>query len=436
MRNRPNMFTSYEAEAQMLPTFTTKLWLGIAVVLLFLVPLEIPLLTGPTDLPILRNIPILNEGLPLIRDWGKNSWLRVLDEVFIFGIAAIGLNILTGVAGQVSLGHSFFMGVGAYTGAVMGAVGTDSVWGWDLPIWLWLPASGVVAALVGIIVSPVAVKLRGLYLAIVTLGLVFIGIHMSNTSWGKHLAGDPGLGRKFPTFDIQLWREDPPLINIDNDSTWFGFLDVTDNQKRYWFLLVLFLVAAVVAKNIMRTRTGRALQAIRDRDIAAEVMGVPEFKYKLIAFATSSFFAGIAGALFASAAGKLPAAQFNLVLAVEFVAILLIGGVGTLSGTIMGTFFVVMLPRYIEEGTEWLAEKVDGDGFGAKVADLIISTEPSDHGPVSAAIQSPGYPLSIFDWNLVLYGALIIFFLIFEPLGLFGIWIKIRNYWKRWPFSY
>ncbi|MEY2957859.1 MAG: hypothetical protein RLZZ01_427, partial [Actinomycetota bacterium] len=274
------------------------------------------------------------------------------------------------------------------------------------------------------------------YLAIVTLGLVFIGIHMSNTNWGKKLAGDPGLGRDFPTKDIQLWREDPPLVSIDKDGTWFGFLEVSDNQKRYLFLAVIFLVFIVLAKNIIRTRTGRALQAIRDRDIAAEVMGVPEFQYKLIAFATSSFFAGVAGALFASSAGKLPATQFSLLLSIEFIAILLIGGVGTVSGTVMGTFFVVLSPKFVEEFTEWLAEKTEGEGIGARIADVIVSTGSGDQGPISAATQTPGYPLNVFDWNLVLYGVLIIVFLIFEPLGLYGIWIKIRNYWKRWPFSY
>ena len=164
-------------------------------------------------------------------------------------------------------------------------------------------------------------------------------------------------------------------------------------------------------------------------------MGVPEFKYKLIAFATSSFFAGVAGALFASFAGKLPANQFNLALSVEFIAILLIGGVGTISGTIMGTFFVVLTPKFVESFTDWLADKTEGSGVSAKVADIVISNG-SDQGPVSAATQTPGYPLNVFDWNLVLYGILIIIFLIFEPLGLYGIWIRIRNYWKRWPFSY
>ena len=432
---RPNLYTSYEEETQMLPTYTKKVLAGIAIVVLFLIPFDVPLITAPTDLPLLRNIPVISNGIPPLRFLGDTSWLRVMDEALIFAIAALGLNILTGMAGQVSLGHAFFMGAGAYTGAVLGGVATSSVWGWNLPIWIWLPGAGVGAAIVGIIVSPVAVKLRGLYLAIVTLGLVFIGIHMSNTNWGKALAGDPGLGRDFPTYDIRIWKEETPLVSIDDDGTWFGFLDVSDNQKKYLFLVALFLLFVVLAKNIARTRTGRALQAIRDRDIAAEVMGVPEFKYKLIAFATSSFFAGVAGALFASFAGKLPANQFNLALSVEFIAILLIGGVGTISGTIMGTFFVVLTPKFVESFTDWLADKTEGSGVSAKVADIVISNG-SDQGPVSAATQTPGYPLNVFDWNLVLYGILIIIFLIFEPLGLYGIWIRIRNYWKRWPFSY
>jgi branched-chain amino acid transport system permease protein len=432
---RPNLYTSYAEEAQMLPTYTKKVLAAIAVIVLFLLPFDIPLLTSPTDIPILRDIPVISNGIPPLRFLGDSAWLRALDEVLIFGIAALGLNILTGMAGQVSLGHAFFMGVGAYTGAVMGGVSTSSVWGWNLPIWIWLPGAGVGAAIVGIIVSPVAVRLRGLYLAIVTLGLVFVGIHMSNTTWGKSIAGDPGLGRDFPTYDIRLWKEETPLVAVGDDGTWFGFLDVTDSQKKYLLLAALFLLFVLIAKNIARTRTGRALQAIRDRDIAAEVMGVPEFKYKLIAFATSSFFAGVAGALYASFAGKLPASQFSLALSVEFIAILLIGGVGTVSGTIMGTIFVVLSPKFVEEFTEWLADKTDGTSIGSKVADVVISNG-TDQGPISAATQTPGYPLNVFDLNLVLYGVLIIIFLIFEPLGLYGIWVRVRNYWKRWPFSY
>jgi branched-chain amino acid transport system permease protein len=432
---RPNMYTSYEQEAQMLPSYTKKIFAVIGVVILFSIPFDVPLITAPIDVPVLRSIPIIGDGIPPFRFFGDSAWIRVLDEALVFAIAALGLNILTGVAGQVSLGHAFFLGVGAYTGAVLGGTATSSVWGWELPIWIWLPGAGIGAALIGIIVSPVAVRLRGLYLAIVTLGLVFLGIHIANTSWGKKLAGDPGLGRDFPSFDIRIWKEEDPLLSMSDDGHWLWF-DVSDTQKRYLFLAVLFLLFVVIAKNITRTRTGRALQAIRDRDIAAEVMGVPEFKYKMIAFATSSFFAGVGGALYASSVGKLPATQFSLLLSIEFIAILLIGGVGTVSGTLLGTFFVVLSPKFVEEFTEWLADKVDGDGLGAKAADVIISTGAGDQGPISAATQTPGYPLNVFDWNLVLYGVLIIVFLIFEPLGLYGIWARIRNYWKGWPFSY
>jgi branched-chain amino acid transport system permease protein len=435
MLMRPNMYTSYEQELQILPTVTKKIAAVIGVAILFLIPFDIPVLTAPTGVPVLRSIPIIGNGIPPLRFLGANEWLRVLDEALIFAIAALGLNLLTGMAGQVSLGHAFFMGVGAYSGAVLGGTGSANVWGLDLPIWIWLPGAGVGAALIGIIVSPIAVRLRGLYLAIVTLGLVFVGIHMSNTNWGRKIAGDPGLGREFPSLDIQLWREDPALITIDDDGHWLWF-DVSDNQKRYLLLAALFVVAVIVAKNIARTRTGRALQAIRDRDIAAEVMGVAEFRYKMVAFAASSFFAGVGGVLYACLAGTLPATQFNLALSVEFIAILLIGGVGTISGTVMGTAFVVITPKFVEKFTEWLADKTEGDGIGATIADAIISTGPGDHGPVSAATQTPGYPLNVYDWNLILYGILIIVFLIFEPLGLYGIWVKIRNYWKRWPFSY
>jgi len=255
-------------------------------------------------------------------------------------------------------------------------------------------------------------------------------------------------------------------VNLEDDGHWLWF-DVSDTQKRYLFLAVLLLVFILLAKNIARSRTGRALQAIRDRDIAAEVMGVPEFQYKLIAFAISSFIAGVAGALFASYVGKLPPGQFSLALSVTFIAILLIGGVGTVAGTMLGTVFVVLVPNLVEKFTEWLADREDGTSFfdrwfmnpvvgrGADVVltdgqgdfarvgplgrgDLfgVLGKGEHDFGPISTATQTPGWPLNVFDWNVVLYGVLIIVFLIFEPLGLYGIWVKVRNYWKRWPFSY
>jgi len=281
----------------------------------------------------------------------------------------------------------------------------------------------------------VAVRLRGLYLAIVTLGLVFLGIHMGNTDWGRKFAGDPSLGRSFPEMDVRVWKEETPLVSISEKGSWFG-VEMSSNQKEFLFVAAVMLVFIFFAVNIKRTRTGRALQAIRDRDIAAEVMGVAEFKYKLVAFATSSFFAGVAGALYASHIGKMPAAQFNLILSIEFIAILLIGGAGTVAGTIMGSFFVILLPELVKDFSDWLSERAEGEGIVASVSELILSGNQGDFGPISTATQTPNYPLSIYDLNIVLYGVLIIVFLIFEPLGLYGIWVKVRNYWKRWPFSY
>ena len=419
MYRRPNLHTSYASEAQIFPTYTQKVIAAISIVVLFLMPFT---------------LPVINQ-IPLIRFLGDSDWLRPVSTVLVFIIGALGLNILAGMAGQVSLGHAFFMGTGAYFAAVLGGEPTSLVWGWELPIWIWLPGAGIGAAAVGLIIAPVAVRLRGLYLAIVTLGLVFIGIHMGNTSWGKKIAGDPGLGRDFPSFDIRLWKEEPPLVSVSDDGKWFWF-DISENQKVYLFLLVIMLFFVWLAKNIARTRTGRALQAIRDRDVAAEVMGVPEFKYKMIAFGISSFFAGISGALFASLVGKLPAIEWDLFLSVEFVAIILIGGIGTVAGTIMGTIFVVLGPQLIEELTEWLADQTESGGAIGTVAEAVLTKGPGDFGPVSVASQTPGWPLNVFDWNIALYGLLIVIFLIFEPLGLYGIWLRFRNYWKRWPFSY
>lgn len=416
MFGRPNMYTSYEQEAQMMPTWTKKTALGLFVVVLFLMPFQIAVISQ----------------IPFVRFLGDPEWIRLTSSVLVIAVASLGLNVLTGVAGQVSLGHAFFMGVGACAAALIGGPSNSQVWGWGLPIWIWLPASGVVAALVGIIVSPVAVRLRGLYLAIVTLGLVFVGIHMGNTSWGRKIAGPPSLGREFQNFDIRIWKENPPLVNMTDESKWLWF-NVDGPQKTYLLFLVMTIMFVVVAKNIQRTRTGRALQAIRDRDIAAEVMGVPEFRYKLVAFAVSSFFAGVAGAMFAGLSGQLLSDNFNLFFSVEFIAILLIGGAGTVSGTLIGSFFVIMTPRFVEEFTGWLDDS--DSGIAGAISDLVL-TNGDDFGVVSTGIETAGWPLSVFDWNVVLFGVLIIVFLIFEPLGLYGIWARVRNYWKAWPFSY
>jgi len=436
-RGRPLLRTSYAQDAAIFPTMLQKVLVGLLLVGLVLMGL---------GAPILSDIPRFLIG---------NTWLKPVTVTLVFAIAALGLNILVGVTGQVSLGHAFFMGTGAYTAVMLGGnVGDEESWkacvpfhdnmglldeqgecGLGLPIWIWLPMAGVVAALIGIIVSPAAVKVRGLYLAIVTVGLVFIGLHLGRMlpEW----AGDFESGRKWPKLDIRLWKEETPLIEMSEKGKWFGLIHLEERQKEFFFILALVVLFTWLAKNLVRSRTGRALQAIRDRDVAAEVMGVPEFEYKRLGFALSSFYAGIAGALYASYLGRVSPIDFGLLLSVDFIAILLIGGAGTVVGTLMGTVFVELLPDVVEKFTAWLALQLDENNIASFFAHILLTDgSQGDFGPVSISTVSPGWPMSVFFWNLVIYGVLIVVFLIYEPLGLFGIWLRIRNYWKGWPFSY
>ncbi len=413
MRGRPNLYTSYEDEQALLPTWTQKV--AVAILLLFLAVL----------------VPFgLVPGFGFL---GESDWMTQLSLVAIFAIGALGLHVLTGLGGQVSLGHAFFMGVGAYTAAWLGGPIGSPLLGLGLPMWVWLPAAGLVAAAVGVLVAPTAVRVRGIYLAIVTLGLVFIGQWL----WINltRLTGGSQSGRRFPNLEFRLWgSEGDPLLDLGSDSTWFG-VDVSSEVKTYLFLLALLILFAVVAKNIQRTRTGRAFMAIRDRDIAAEVMGVADARSKALAFAISSFYAGVCGALWASFIGLIIPEAFSLFLSVQFLAIILIGGVGTVTGTLLGAAFVTLLPRLVRDFTELLGNTAQGDGFFAPFADFIVATDLDDWGIVSTlAGTSPG--VTIFQFNLILYGILLIVFLIFEPLGLYGIWIRVKNYWKAWPFSY
>lgn len=420
MRGRPLLRTSYEAEQELFPTFSQKVMMGLFLIVL-------------VAIPFFREGAIGESGsLPGPDFLSSDDWLRLLATLGIYAIGALGLNLLTGLAGQVSLGHAFFMAVGAYTAAVLGSSAV-ATWGLGLPIWIWLPAAGVVPALVGILVAPAAVRVRGLYLAIATLGLVFIGEYL----WRNldFITGGSQTGRGFPGFVVRLWKEESPLITFDTPATWFGIFNLTGDAKRYLFILALLSLFALMAKNIHRTRVGRAFMSLRDRDVAAEVMGVDEYRTKTLAFAISSFYAGISGALLVGLVGRAIPEQWNLLLSVEFIAIILIGGIGTVSGALLGTSFVIVLPRLVEDFTESIQASVQQGTVVGKIFDPIISTGSGDFGLINtSAGVAPG--LSTDQLNLVIYGALIIIFLLFEPLGLYGIWLRIRNYWKGWPFTY
>ncbi|GAA1745760.1 branched-chain amino acid ABC transporter permease [Aeromicrobium alkaliterrae] len=326
--------------------------------------------------------------------------LQIATLGMISAVGAIGLNLVTGYAGQVSLGHAFFIGVGAYTGAVLGGSETSLVVGYDLPMWIWLPGAGIVAALAGLLVGPLAVRLRGLYLAIVTLGLVFLGDHVFREA--RSLTGGPGVGRRGP--DLNVFG-----IDLRESGSVLG-LELAREQRQFLFALLFLIVFAVLARNIARSGVGRAFSAVRDRDVAAAIIGVDLTKYKVMAFAMSSFFAGVTGALYYAVLGVFDPSAFGLLMSIQYLAMILIGGVATISGSIMGAMFIAFLGRLSGE----IAHVVPGITTGS----------------------GGGGVLTVFQLEAILYGLLIIVFLIFEPRGLFGIWLRIRNYWKGWPFSY
>ena len=328
------------------------------------------------------------------------DWTTLLTTVFIMAIGAIGLNLVTGYAGQVSLGHAFFVGLGAFTAAFLGTEPTGSLRGLGLEMWVWLPLAGLIAAAVGAAVAPLAARVRGLYLAILTLGLVFVGDHVFKEL--RSFTGGPGIGR----------RAAAPIIggfDLSRRQTIFG-VEVEGDVLFYVVCLVLLIGFAVGARNLARSKTGRAFAAVRDRDIAAEVMGVPLVRTKVLAFTISSFYAGVCGALLAVMYGTIVPENFGLLLSVDFLAMILIGGVATISGSLVGAAFVVLLPRFVQGLTDVIPW---------------ISRNASD-----------GALFSVDQLQGLLFGALIVAFLVLEPRGLYGLWLRIRNYWKAWPFSY
>jgi branched-chain amino acid transport system permease protein len=197
-------------------------------------------------------------------------------------------------------------------------------------------------------------------------------------------------------------------FSFDEPGEIFGTA-LTRSQGLYLMGLIFLIVFALLARNLARSAVGRAFAAVRDRDIAAEVMGVSLRRYKALAFTISSFYAGVAGALLYTLTGFLEPGSFDLLLSVQYIAMVLIGGVATISGSIMGAAFITLLPRVVQEFPRFIPFVSGGQQGG------LITTQQLEQ---------------------ILYGLLIVAFLIFEPRGLYGLWVRIRNYWRAWPFSY
>jgi branched-chain amino acid transport system permease protein len=316
--------------------------------------------------------------LPLSLD---EYYLSIINLVLIAIVGALGLNILVGYTGQISVGHAAFMSVGAYTAANL-AVHLN------LPFWLTLPAGGLMAALIGAIVGIPSLRIKGLYLAIATLAsqliIEWIINHTPAISGGAQAS-------------IQVPRPE------------FMGREIKSQGELYFFLLFFAVLATLATLNLVRSRIGRAFVAIRDQDIAAEIIGIDIFRYKLLSFAISSFYAGVCGVLYTYYFGIANYEAFQIGVSIDFLAMIIIGGLGSVLGTIFGAIFVTMLPIVLRLTMEPLGG-------------LFFNT-----GQLSSIIAST---------RLILFGCLIILFLVVEPEGLNRLWRNIRNYFRVWPFSY
>ena len=308
-------------------------------------------------------------------------YLSLINLVSIAVVGALGLNILVGYTGQISIGHGAFMSVGAYTAA-------NLVVRLGLPFWIALPAGGLMAAAVGAVVGIPSLRIKGLYLAIATLaGQLIIEWTINHVTW---ISGGVQAS-------IQMPR--PSL---------FGH-EIATQTEMYFFLLFFVVLAVIGTMNLVRSRIGRAFIAIRDQDIAAEIIGIDIFRYKLLSFGISSFYAGVTGVLYTYYLGIANYEQFQLIVSIDYLAMIIIGGLGSVLGSIFGAIFVTLLPIVLR----LLLENVGSLVFSeSELANVISGT------------------------RLAVFGGLIIFFLIVEPEGLNRLWRNIRSYFRVWPFSY
>ncbi len=308
-------------------------------------------------------------------------YLSIFNLVWVAVVGALGLNILVGYTGQVSIGHGAFMSVGAYTAANF-ATRLDSPW----PVNLL--AGGLMAAAVGAVVGIPSLRIKGLYLAIATLaGQLIIEWTINHVT--------------FISGGVQA--------SIEVARPKLGPMVLASQRAMYYFLLFFVVLAIVGTLNLVRSRVGRAFIAIRDQDIAAEIIGINIFRYKLLAFAISAFYAGVTGVLYTYFLGIANYEQFQINVSIDYLAMIIIGGLGSVLGSVLGAAFVTMLPIVIRVGME---------AFGGMFLE-----------PQTVLNLIP-------NLRLMLFGALIIFFLIVEPEGLNRLWRNIRNYFRIWPFAY
>lgn len=328
-------------------------------------------------------IVLVSVGLVLVAPYVlSEAWLKTLSICGCFAIGALGLNLLTGYTGQVSLGHAAFLATGGYIAAL---VGKDS----PIPVPIWLLGVAVAGAVIGAFIGPFALRLQGNYLAIVTIALLFVSDYVWNR-WKSFT--NAGVGKQ-PNPAIKIGPFDfANLHQFGFDRRAFGV---------FWLVWGVVGVCALLAKNLVRSRTGRALQAVRDRDLAAEAIGVSLTRYKVGAFAVSSAFAAVSGALYfgvvlRSINPEQVTGSLGLILSIQFVAAIIIGGVGTIHGSIIGALFVAGLPEVVSRQATHIPFVGNGKAF------------------------------TVGSFSNLIFGALIIVLLLVEPHGFAALWRRTK----------
>jgi branched-chain amino acid transport system permease protein len=312
----------------------------------------------------------------------KNYYVYLVNYLAINVIVVMGLNILVGYTGLMSLGHAGFFAVGAYGTVIL-------MTRLHFPFLVALPVAGLAAALLGFLLGLPALRLEGPYLAIATLGF---GVTITQVIGRiEALGGRQGLHA--PELTIGPWR-------LDTD------LDF------YYLVVPVAILLSIAARNIIRTKVGRALVAIRDAEIAAETIGVNLTYYKTLAFALSAFYAGIGGGLYAFVLRFIEPELFSLLMSIMFLAMAVVGGLGSIMGAVTGACLLSWLDLQLRN----------------------ITSVPYLGAWLETFSRQYFTTTGLSNIQFVVFGTILILIMIFEPLGLYGFWIRAKKYWKTWPF--
>lgn len=321
-------------------------------------------------------------GLAIFPLWASNYYIYMANYMAINVIVALGLNILVGYTGQISLGHAGFFAVGAYGTLVL-------MTHFSFPFLLALPLAALSAALLGFLIGLPALRLEGPYLSIATLGF---GITITQVIGRLELFG----GRE--------GMKAPPLT--------IGDFELDTDQKFYYLVVGITVLMALGARNILKTKVGRAFIAIRDAEVAAETMGVNLTLYKTLAFALSAFYTGIAGGLFAFVLRFLEPELFNLFMSILFLVMVVIGGLSSILGSILGACLITWLDLELRN----------------------IHSLPYLGDWLKDLSEKYFSVTGMSNIQLIVFGGIMILIMLFEPLGIYGFWIRSKKYWKTWPF--